>query len=396
MGRQRVLRKLMGEEVWEQYQLLRHKESSFRYLRKKGDPVSSWRRRTKKILIEYKGGKCQKCGYCKPVPGAYVFHHRDPSKKDFAISANGNCRSIEILKKEVDKCDLLCVLCHVEIHDEWFDEVRTRTSNRYDEGLLKAREERLALVKRYLPSSNVMFQCKRCGKSFGQLWLGRKYCSSQCARLASRKVERPSQEHLNKLITDGIPWLQVGRRFGVSDSAVKKWAINYGIEIPERRSDRIAERPCLKCGTTYKPTYEKQQFCSNSCARAARKVERPSKDELAEMLKTMTYDKVGEKYGVKREAIRRWASSYGLAHLRCKYGASVAQLAEQDPLKIEMQVRTLTGAEISKSGSVAQLVEHRTSEGVLEEESSMQNQSKSANAKPEGMPTPSQALSGKV
>lgn len=45
--------------------------------------VMNWRNRTKIKLIEYKGNKCEKCGFCKPIPSAYDFHHNDPQKKDF-------------------------------------------------------------------------------------------------------------------------------------------------------------------------------------------------------------------------------------------------------------------------------------------------------------------------
>ena len=36
-------------------------------------------------LIQYKGGKCQKCGYDK-CEGALQFHHRDPKEKEFTLS----------------------------------------------------------------------------------------------------------------------------------------------------------------------------------------------------------------------------------------------------------------------------------------------------------------------
>ncbi len=79
--------------------------------------VSEWRRRTKLKLIEYKGGKCQRCGYDKPCAGAYDFHHRDSSKKEFGISS-GCVQAFEKMKEEADKCDLLCKNCHAEVHEE--------------------------------------------------------------------------------------------------------------------------------------------------------------------------------------------------------------------------------------------------------------------------------------
>jgi len=77
--------------------------------------VVSWRKRKKIELVEYKGGKCEKCGYNKCVK-ALTFHHLDPNEKDFTIS--GKSWSVDKLKKEVDKCILVCSNCHIEIHAE--------------------------------------------------------------------------------------------------------------------------------------------------------------------------------------------------------------------------------------------------------------------------------------
>jgi hypothetical protein len=71
------------------------------------------RRNIKAKAVEYKGGKCQKCGYKKCV-GALDFHHIDPNQKDFTISNNSG--KWENLKKELDKCELLCKNCHAELH----------------------------------------------------------------------------------------------------------------------------------------------------------------------------------------------------------------------------------------------------------------------------------------
>lgn len=79
------------------------------------------RQRNFKIkCINYKGGKCENCGYSK-CPGALDFHHKDPTQKDFNISKYRNT-SWEKNKKditgELDKCSLLCANCHREIHYE--------------------------------------------------------------------------------------------------------------------------------------------------------------------------------------------------------------------------------------------------------------------------------------
>jgi hypothetical protein len=74
-----------------------------------------WQRANKKIAVEYKGGKCLRCGYSKYI-GALDFHHRDPSQKDFQLSRALKGKVLETTKKELDKCDLLCSNCHREVH----------------------------------------------------------------------------------------------------------------------------------------------------------------------------------------------------------------------------------------------------------------------------------------
>lgn len=76
------------------------------------------KRKLKSILIQYKGGKCCKCGYNK-YQGALQFHHLDPKQKEFTIShinLNDTNFSIDKLKEELDKCILLCANCHFEEH----------------------------------------------------------------------------------------------------------------------------------------------------------------------------------------------------------------------------------------------------------------------------------------
>lgn len=68
----------------------------------------------KKKAIEYLGGECNVCGY-KKYYGALDFHHLNPSEKDL------NFRHLkfwkwEKIKKELDKCVLLCRVCHAEVH----------------------------------------------------------------------------------------------------------------------------------------------------------------------------------------------------------------------------------------------------------------------------------------
>jgi len=74
------------------------------------------RQKNKQKAIEYKGGKCQMCGYDKCIE-ALVFHHPISEIKESDISDIRN-NSWEKIKQELDKCILLCSNCHAELHYE--------------------------------------------------------------------------------------------------------------------------------------------------------------------------------------------------------------------------------------------------------------------------------------
>jgi len=65
--------------------------------------------------IEYLGGCCSICGYKKHY-GALEFHHKDPTIKKFQWDKARKLKK-ETIKKELDKCILVCANCHREIHE---------------------------------------------------------------------------------------------------------------------------------------------------------------------------------------------------------------------------------------------------------------------------------------
>ena len=74
-----------------------------------------------------------------------------------------------------------------------------------------------------------------------------KYCSPKCAQLASRRTPRPSKDELRELI-DSSTWTAIGKHYGVSDNAVRKWARSYGLlqgaEDESRTRDHGVEARC--------------------------------------------------------------------------------------------------------------------------------------------------------
>jgi len=85
------------------------------------------KKRNKLRAIEYKGGKCTKCGYDKSVTALH-FHHIDFRAKSFDISANIS-KKWDTLQNELDKCILLCMNCHFEEHERLDKEQREARKN---------------------------------------------------------------------------------------------------------------------------------------------------------------------------------------------------------------------------------------------------------------------------
>jgi len=77
--------------------------------------IRGWRRKLE--FVNLKGGCCQICGYNKNL-AALQFHHREPSKKELKLDLRHfSNNSIQKLKVEVEKCNLLCANCHLEEHN---------------------------------------------------------------------------------------------------------------------------------------------------------------------------------------------------------------------------------------------------------------------------------------
>jgi transposase-like protein len=89
--------------------------------------------------------------------------------------------------------------------------------------------------------------CDRCGESFAPKHRAQRYCSRRCGfrgrsggrnkgrgvpRPERRKVERPPYDQLLREI-EATSYLAVGRKYGVSDNAVRKWVRWY-----ERQAER--------------------------------------------------------------------------------------------------------------------------------------------------------------
>ena len=59
----------------------------------------------------YLGGRCVKCGSTEKLE----MDHMDPKTKCFTVGAKYDAKW-EVIKPELDKCQLLCEACHIDRH----------------------------------------------------------------------------------------------------------------------------------------------------------------------------------------------------------------------------------------------------------------------------------------
>jgi hypothetical protein len=89
-------------------------------------------RKQREVAIKFWGGKCYPCG--EDDSNILEFHHRDPSTKVQGMSYMWGHATIEKIYEELDKCDLLCKVCHAK--EGWKDKPRAKhgTRSRYVRG----------------------------------------------------------------------------------------------------------------------------------------------------------------------------------------------------------------------------------------------------------------------
>lgn len=105
-------------------------------------------------------------------------------------------------------------------------------------------------VEDYWVSYPRLITCKGCSKEFEANRKEAKYCSRQCFHKTSSAqgfknkgkrspstcvliTSRPPKEELYKLLTEN-PFTKVGKMFGVSDNAVRKWCKAYGMSTKSK------------------------------------------------------------------------------------------------------------------------------------------------------------------
>lgn len=162
-------------------------------------------------LINLRGGKCEKCGYCNNL-AVLEFHHLDPTKKDSQLDMRSLSNStMSWILKEFDKCQVLCSNCHRELHNE--DLIIDRVLNTVkdlDESILKNKNE----IKRP--------KCVDCGVSINYTYERCKICSSK-TKISKNK---PDLELLNEELKNATI-SHCARKYKVSTTTIRRWTKEF-------------------------------------------------------------------------------------------------------------------------------------------------------------------------
>ena len=178
--------------------------------------TSDYRRRRKENLIKVCGNKCAICGYDK-LPAALEFHHINPEEKKYGIASEGTCRDLETDLQEVQKCILVCANCHREIHYNLISLEEVQSKKYFDNDFANfLRQDKIN------KTTKKEYFCSECGKKIsGDGVTG---LCPECQHKKARIVERPNRAELKKLIRT-TPFVQIGKKFNVSDNAIRKWCV---------------------------------------------------------------------------------------------------------------------------------------------------------------------------
>lgn len=201
---------------------------------KQSDAVISWRNRTKQRMIDAMGGKCVECGYTG-CPATFDFHHIDPSTKEFSMGGmRANPVAWERICEELKKCAILCANCHREV-EAGYRTLKSQVST-FDPSF--ETYEPIKREKKVRGATKRTILCVECKSELPAYTTRHKYCSDVCRKLVQtrnkqyahksrpKKVAWPDIDTLRHDI-QSMTWVAIGKKYGVSDNAVRKWAKSY-------------------------------------------------------------------------------------------------------------------------------------------------------------------------
>lgn len=191
--------------------------------------ITKFYQQRKQRIVYAMGGQCALCGYNKNIQ-ALEMHHINPDEKEFTFSKTQEYHNWEELSKEMQKCVLLCANCHREVHYPQDGEEFNLQSS-YDE---EKSNEIADIIKK--EKEKTEYFCIDCGKKISRKALR----CQKCAELHNRTVERPDRELFKKEIREQ-PFTVIGRKYGVSDNAIRKWCDRYNLPRTKKEINKYTD-----------------------------------------------------------------------------------------------------------------------------------------------------------
>ena len=113
------------------------------------------------------------------------------------------------------------------------------------------------------------------------------------------------------------------------DYEIEKYFIHLFKDNYENKVEKEVETYlCIDCGLN--TVHEKGRRCKQCADKKQRVVERPTREELKELIRTKPFVQIGEQFGVTDNAVRKWCDSYDLP----RRSSDIKKISDNDWVKI--------------------------------------------------------------
>lgn len=134
--------------------------------------------------------------------------------------------------------------------------------------------------------------------------------SNNCVKISKQQL----LEIYDLLQNSDIPQKEIAQQYNVGQDVIStinngKSRILPGYTYPLRTKKSHKSKVCVDCGVTISVNAER---CDKCAKKLRRKIQRPSREELKQMIRNLPFTKIGEYFKMTDNGIRKWCDEYGL------------------------------------------------------------------------------------